>query len=98
MSAETQHEVPSALRVRIEELLRAHGGASPRASERQLTASLGALAALVARDPQDHGALDLLAIDALITSAFVAENDPARLQSLAQRARDELSALGSSPA
>ena len=87
--------VPPALRTRIEQMLSAHGvGLSKGPDELQLDAAIRALSTLVAKDPSQHTALDLLAIDALATGAFVSVEDPARLEALANRACAELMALG----
>ena len=48
----------------------------------------------VTRPVPIHSALDLLAIDGLITSAFARATDAAQLEQLADRARRELFALG----
>lgn len=75
--------------------LSAHGaGLSKGPEELQLDAAIRALSALVAQDPSKHTALELLAIDALATGAFVSVEDPARLEALADRACAELMALG----
>ncbi len=92
--------VPHALRTRMNELLSAEAAAaaaghSREADEVQLDAAIRALAALVARDASEHTALELLAIDGLATGAFVSAADPARLETLADRACSELMAFGS---
>jgi hypothetical protein len=80
----------------MDELLSAHAaGLSKGPDELQLDAAIQALSALVAKDPSQHTALELLAIDALATGAFVSVEDPARLETLANRACAELMALGS---
>lgn len=87
--------VPPALRTRMDELLRAHAtGPSKGPDELQLDAAIHALSALVAKDPSQHTALDVLAIDALATGAFVSVEDSAQLEVLADRACAELMALG----
>jgi hypothetical protein len=79
----------------MDELLRAHPAAlSTGPDELQLDAAIGALSALVANDVSRHTALELLAIDALATGAFVSVENPARLETLANRACAELMALG----
>jgi hypothetical protein len=65
--------------------------------ELELDAAIAALAALVARDPSEHTALELLAIDGLATAAFVSVQDAARLEKLADRACAEMMALGDEP-
>lgn len=98
-NAQDADAVPPALRARIDELLTAHAaGLSKGPDEQQLDAAIHALSALVAKDPSQHSALDLLAIDALATGAFVSVEDPARLEALANRACAELMALGNSGA
>ena len=87
--------VPAALRTRMDELLTAHTPSLSRGpDELQLDAAIHALQALVACDPAQHTALELLAIDALATGAFVSVQDPARFEALANRACAELMALG----
>ncbi len=82
----------------MDELLSAHaadtGHAREPKDELQLAAAIHALAALVSRDASEHTALELLAIDGLATGAFVSAQDPARLETLADRACTELMALG----
>ena len=91
-SAQEGDAIPHALRARMEELLNAHTARTSDALE--LDAAIQALATLVGRDPSEHTALELLAIDALATGAFVGVRDPARLEKLADRACAELRALG----
>lgn len=79
--------VPAALAARMDEL---QGG-----QDSVLDAAIQALRELVARDVSQHTSLELLAIDALVTRAFVGVADPAHLEALAARARDRLVALGS---
>lgn len=94
-SAQDAEAVPPALRTRMDELLSAHAtGLSQSPDQLQLDAAIHALSALVARAPSEHTALDLLAIDALATGAFVSVEDPAQLEALANRACAELMALG----
>lgn len=93
--AEHDDAVPPALRERIRELLGkrvAVGEATTSAA--QLAAAIEALAMLVAKDPSQHSALELLAIDALATGAFASASDPLQLEALANRAFSELTALG----
>ena len=77
----------------MDELLNAHA-TSLTSDERQLDAAIQALGAFLARDPSEHSALELLAIDGLATGAFASVQDPARLEKLADRACSELMALG----
>jgi len=96
-SSQESDAVPHALRTRMDELLSAHAARadpSREPDERQLDAAIAALARLVAREPAEQSALELLAIDGLATGAFVSPKDPARLESLADRACMELMALG----
>jgi cytochrome c-type biogenesis protein CcmH/NrfG len=92
--------VPALLAARMEELLRAHQGyGTSRAQEdAMLDAAIDALGEFVQRDPAHQSALDLLAIDALVTGAFAGVIDAAHLEALATRARDRLLALGDGPA
>jgi hypothetical protein len=88
--------VPAPLAARMDELLRAHeadrGGRTQE--DAMLDAAIHALGEFVRRDPAQHAALDLLAIDALATGAFGGVTEPAQLEALATRARDRLMALG----
>lgn len=79
----------------MDELLHAHDGdiaAQPEGMK--LDAAIQALAAFVEREPSEHTALELLAIDGLATGAFVDVGEPGRLVALADRACAELMALG----
>lgn len=88
--------VPAPLAARMDELLRTDEGyGTSRAKEdAMLDAAIDALGELVRRDPARQSALDLLAVDALVTGAFAGVTDPAHLEALATRARDRLLALG----
>ncbi len=77
----------------MDELLNAQA-TRRNSDEPELDAAIAALAALLARDPSEHTALELLAIDGLATGAFVSVQDPERLEKLADRACSELMALG----
>lgn len=91
--------IPAPLAARMDELRRAHEGKGTSGNEEDamLDAAIDALAEFVRRDPAHQSALDLLAIDALVTGAF-GVTDPARLEARATRARDRLLALGDGPA
>lgn len=92
--------IPAPLAARMDELRRAHEGTGTSGNEEDaiLDAAIDALAEFVRRDPAHQSALDLLAIDALVTGAFAGVTDPAHLEALATRARDRLLALGDGPA
>lgn len=77
----------------MDELLNAQA-TRRNSDELELDAAIQALGAFLARDPSEHTALELLAIDGLATGAFVSVQDPARLEQLADRACSELMALG----
>jgi hypothetical protein len=86
-------EVPAPLAARMQELLRAHGdgSADPQAV---IDAVVRALRDFGSRDPSMHEALDLLAIDGLITAAFATLPDDAATEERAGYAATQLMALG----
>jgi len=90
---------PPALARRIVDLAAPYEQASGDIAERCLTAAEQALSALLASDMTSrHGALDLLAIDALVTYAFeFASNEPARIPALASATMARLSGLTRPP-
>jgi hypothetical protein len=80
----------------MQELLDAHGnGRTDPASI--VDSVVRALGDFSARDPSTHRALDLLAIDALITAAFAALPDDAATEERAGDAAARLMALGDAP-
>ncbi|MGQ0639999.1 MAG: hypothetical protein ACT4P6_04375 [Gemmatimonadaceae bacterium] len=88
--------VAPALAARMKELLGARGGgaAGPPAL---LSAAIQGLEQLVRQPASAHTALDLLAIDALVTAAFAGTLDPKELEALAGDATARLLALGNLP-
>lgn len=77
----------------MQDLLRTHGIAA-QDPQGLVDGAVRALAALCSRDPATHSALDLLAIDGLITAAFAALPDDADSDALAGAAAARLLALG----
>jgi hypothetical protein len=63
-----------------------------------LGAAIHGLESLVSGPAAEHSALDLLAIDGLVTAAFAAAHDATELGALADEASDRLMALGGRPA
>jgi len=90
---------PSALARRIVELAAPYEQASGDIAERCLTAAEQALSALLMSDVTSRrGAVDLLAIDALVTYAFeFASSEPARIPALASATMARLSSLPRPP-
>ncbi|HJU72612.1 MAG TPA: hypothetical protein VJ717_02625 [Gemmatimonadaceae bacterium] len=93
MSDAADAAVPVALAARMDELLAAERADTVNADV-MLNAGIAALRDFIKRPEPIHSALDLLAIDGLITSAFARATDAAQLEQLAERARRELFALG----
>jgi len=86
---------PRALAARLYALLQSAGMSEPCAPEAYLTAGESLLASLL-RDgcTSRETALDLLAVDALVTYAFEAAGaEPERLEERAERAMARISAL-----
>ena len=94
MSDAADAAVPAALAARMDELLGAGDRVDVVSANVLLDAGIAALREFVKRPVPIHRALDLLAIDGLITSAFARATDAAQLEQLADRARRELFALG----
>ncbi|MEW5915678.1 MAG: hypothetical protein AB1762_04710 [Gemmatimonadota bacterium] len=96
MSETVDAEVPAPLAARMQGLLDAHGsgGADPQAV---IDTVVHALRDFSARDVSTHRALDLLAIDGLITAAFAALPDDAATEERAGDAAARLMALGDAP-
>jgi hypothetical protein len=77
----------------MNEMLRAvaHDADPPEA---QLDAAVQGLETLVRQPADRHKALDLLAVDGLVTAAFAETDDAAKLDALARQAAVRLMALG----
>ena len=90
--------VPAALADRMDELLGAGERVDVVGADAMLDAGIAALREFVKQPEPIHSALDLLAIDGLITSAFARATDATQLEQLAERARTELFALGNDTA
>lgn len=97
MSPESEGAVPATLAARMQELVDEYGQPGTTAEDALLDSAIAALRDLVRREGMEHNALDLLAIDGLITGAFAGAASSERLAQLAERARAELFALGSEP-
>lgn len=85
--------IPPQLAARMNELLLAHGDGTHTPSA-LIDAAVGALAELVARQTTQQAALDLLAVDGLVTAAFEAVDDATVLEAVAEQATTRLLALG----
>ncbi len=97
MSPESEGSVPAALAARMQKLVDEYGHPGTTTADALLESAIAALRELVRREGTAHSALDLLAIDGLITGAFAGAASCDRLVQMAERARAELFALGSEP-
>ena len=85
--------VPAELAQRMNEMLRATGN-SDDSPDALLAAAIQGLETLVRQPAAQHTALDLLAVDGLVTAAFAGTHETSEIDALAGHAAARLMTLG----
>jgi hypothetical protein len=93
----SEDQVPAALAARMLELARTQNP-SDGGAESLVEAAVSGLTHFIRRPAHEQSALDLLALDGLLTAAFSAELPADGREALADRAARRLLALGDHPA